>query len=70
MGLNHPSEVWERILNSETNDRSKWEPTFSIPMRFNRLALFRSYLWHDAGPSFGTTKENGRLILPWFFVAK
>jgi hypothetical protein len=57
------------ILGKGSNDRSHWEETQIIPMKFNRLALFRGYFWHDAGESFGDTPENGRLILPFFFDA-
>ena len=55
------------ILNRGRDDPSCWEQIMTIPMRYNRLILFRSYVWHDAGVSFGRTPEEGRLILPIFF---
>ncbi|WP_300545281.1 DUF6445 family protein [Maricaulis sp.] len=55
------------ILETGANDRSQWEETMMIPMKFNRMVLFRGYIWHDAGVSFGTGPANGRLILPLFF---
>lgn len=55
------------ILDRGKHDLSQWERILSLPMRYNRLILFRSYVWHDAGVSFGTTPETGRLILPMFF---
>lgn len=58
------------ILKSDGYDHAKWERRMMIPMRFNRLAIFRGYLWHDAGVSFGTAPENSRLILPFFFEKK
>ena len=68
MGLNHPSEVWDKIINPDQMNPEAWDQTMIMPMRFNRLALFRAYLWHDAGPSFGQSPETGRLILPLFFI--
>ncbi len=62
-GYKEPLEVWEDIINPETNDLSKWHRDFTIPLRYNRLILFRSYLWHTAGPGFGDRLENGRLVL-------
>lgn len=66
-GYENADTALQTILKSDGNDRSKWEETFMIPMKFNRLILFRGYIWHDAGVSFGTSPENGRLILPIFF---
>ena len=34
----------------------------TVPMRFNRLILYRPWLWHSAGPGFGDSNETGRLI--------
>jgi hypothetical protein len=40
----------------------------TVPMRFNRLLLLRPWLWHTAGPGFGQTLEDGRLVYLMFFV--
>lgn len=55
------------ILDADGARPDAWEGLMTIPMKFNRLAMFRGYLWHDAGHSFGATPETGRLILPFFF---
>ncbi len=34
----------------------------TVPMRFNRLILYRPWLWHSAEPGFGAGPETGRLI--------
>ena len=68
MGLNHPSEIWEKIVFPDQDRPEAWDTTMTVPMRYNRMALFRSYLWHNAGPSFGATPETGRLILPLFYI--
>lgn len=62
-GYQDPDEVWTDIVQPETNDLSKWKREFVVPLRYNRLILFRSYLWHTAGPGFGSNMEDGRLIM-------
>jgi hypothetical protein len=57
------------IIENDSNDDSKWELTTRVPMRFNRLVLLRPWLWHTAGPGFGDTPENGRLVYLMFFQA-
>ena len=56
------------VLDKDALDRSKWEMTMSVPMRYNRLILLQPHYWHTAGPSFGTTIEDGRLIYLMFFL--
>ena len=46
----------------QTNDPTKWELVRRVPMKFNRLVLFRPWQWHNATPGFGDRPENGRLI--------
>jgi len=55
------------IIECDTLDDSKWERTMQVPMRFNRLVLLRPWLWHTAGPGFGSSVEDGRLIYVLFF---
>ena len=62
-------DVFDRILGPDANDSTKWERVLRIPMRFNRLVLFRPWLWHSGGPGFGTSLENGRLVYLMFFLA-
>lgn len=52
----------------DSRDLSKWEMTQILPMRFNRLVLFRPWLWHRSGIDFGNSPENGRLIQTLFFI--
>lgn len=66
-GLKDFSEVGEKLLLADTNDPDKWEHIMTLPMRFNRLVLFRPWLYHNAGPGFGDSFDNGRLIYPLFF---
>lgn len=62
MGFATPQEFMDRVVTADTNDRDKWDPLLTVPMRFNRLMIFRPQQYHDAGPGFGTSKENGRLV--------
>ena len=60
-------EVHREIIEKDSNDDSKWELIMQAPMRFNRLILLRPWLWHTAGPAFGDSMENGRLVYLMFF---
>jgi len=61
------NKIFNEILLNESKDRSKWEQIMVVPMRFNRLILFRPWFWHTAGPGFGDSIENGRLVYLLFF---
>ena len=37
------------------------------PMRYNRLVIFRTHLWHSHNVNFGDCMENGRLVQLFFF---
>lgn len=55
------------LVRNDGLDRSKWELTMAVPMRFNRLVLFRSWLWHSHTVNFGDRPENSRLTQLFFF---
>ena len=67
IGYSSYDEVRRDITTRDALDRSKWELTMTVPMRFNRLVLLRPWLWHTSGPGFGDRIENGRLIYVMFF---
>ena len=56
-----PASVAE-LLRQDGNDSDKWEHTMTVPMRFNRLAIYRPWLWHSSCAAFGGSLEDGRLI--------
>jgi hypothetical protein len=66
-GMRRFDDIVEQIMKPHSRDRSKWEHTMTVPMKFNRLILFRPWYWHGAGPVFGDGAENGRLIHLLFF---
>lgn len=62
-----PDAVVTQLVDKEGIDRSKWEHAMTIPLRFNRLVLFRAWLWHTSGDAFGDRPENCRLVQLFFF---
>jgi hypothetical protein len=69
MGFATSEEMHRAIVEKDSLDDGKWERNMSVPMRFNRLLLLRPWLWHTAGPGFGDTLENGRLVYLMFFAS-
>ncbi|NNU16713.1 hypothetical protein HK107_10305 [Parvularcula sp. ZS-1/3] len=67
LGYSSVPQAVNAMRSKDNFKEEEWETTFEIPFKFNRMLLFRGYLWHDAGVSFGDKPENGRLILPLFF---
>ena len=68
-GWDSCSEFAIQTIQSDGNDLSKWEHLMTVPMRFNRLILFRPWFWHTAGISFGDSPETGRLVQLFFWQA-
>lgn len=60
-------EMKQEILEKDAGDPSKWAVTVNVPMAFNRLILIQPKYWHTAGPGFGDSVENGRLVYLMFF---
>ena len=67
-GYSTYDELRQDILDKDALDRSKWELSTNIPMRFNRLVLLQPQYWHTAGESFGDSVEDGRLVYLMFFL--
>lgn len=61
-----PSKLQE-FLETEGMDYSLWTKTMTIPFKYNRLVLFRPWMFHSPGKSFGNTIETSRLIQTFFF---
>ena len=58
---------WKEVVWPHTNDPTKWDVARHVEMRFNRLVLFRPWLWHSASPGFGVNAATGRLVYLLFF---
>jgi hypothetical protein len=67
-GYSTYDELKDDILVKDALDRSKWELSMSVPLRFNRLILLQAQYWHTAGQSFGTSVEDGRLVYLMFYL--
>lgn len=50
------------LLEKDGNDPSKWEHLMMVPMRFNRLVIYRPWMWHAPAAPFGNSIETGRLM--------
>ena len=68
MGLPGRDAVLEKTIVKDGLKRSAWEKTMDIPMRYNRLVMLRPWFFHTAGPGFGKSLEDGRLIYVMFFT--
>lgn len=67
-GYSSYEELQHEILDRDALDRTKWELTMTVPMRFNRLVLLQPHYWHTSGQAFGDSVENGRLVYLMFFM--
>jgi hypothetical protein len=67
LGYSSYGEMHRDIVVKEGRDRSKWQHTMTVPMRFNRLVLLQPHYWHTSGSGFGDSVENGRLVYLMFF---
>lgn len=56
----------KQFLETEGRDESLWEKTLEVPYRYNRLVLFRPWMFHSPGRNFGTSKENCRVLQTFF----
>lgn len=59
-----------RFFESDGKDMNMWEETMSVSFKYNRLVLFRPWLFHANGKIFGNTKETGRLIQLFFLTGE
>lgn len=67
-GYTDPNRLIEEVVNQDTLKPARWEKTFTVPMRFNRLILFSPWMFHNSAAGFGTKPENGRLVHLMFFA--
>lgn len=65
LGWRHEEDP-QRFLETEGLDESCWEKTLVIPFKYNRLLLFRPWLFHAAGPAIGDSLESARIVQTFF----
>lgn len=66
-GFASPADAHVALIERDGTDDSAWDLLFTVPMKFNRLLLLRPWLFHTAGPGFGDTPDNARLVYLMFF---
>jgi len=55
-----------KFFESDGVDVTKWDPVLEVPIKFNRLVLFRPWMWHGITGHFGTDISNSRLTQLFF----
>lgn len=55
------------FLETEGLDYGYWNKTLTVPYKYNRLVLFRPWMFHSPGPLFGETLETARMIQTFFW---
>lgn len=66
-GYSSAKEGWWTTVYGEGLDRSKWTRYLLSPMKYNRIVIFRTNLWHSHNYNFGTNLQDGRLVQLFFF---
>ena len=66
-GYSEAKEAWWTTVYGEGLDRKKWTRYLLSPMKYNRIVIFRTDLWHSHNYNFGDNLENGRLVQLFFF---
>lgn len=57
----------KHFLDTEGMDPNYWIKTMSVPYKYNRLVLFRPWMFHSPGTPFGDTLEESRLVQTFFW---
>jgi hypothetical protein len=70
LGYSSYAEMHRDIVLKEGRDRSNWQHTMTVPMRYNRLVLLQPHYWHTSGQGFGDNVSNGRLVYLMFFTVQ
>lgn len=52
----------KHFLETDGVDESLWEKTFTVPFKYNRLVLYRPWMFHAPGSAFGDTLDNCRKV--------
>jgi len=59
----------KEILARDGGDATRWEHLFTVPMRYNRLVLYRPEQWHAPAPGFGLVPADQCLQQTFAFAA-
>lgn len=54
-------------FNAMVQQRADWQAILEVPMRHNRLIMYRGDFFHSIGEVFGRDMQDGRLVQLFFF---
>lgn len=60
-------EELQNLVNADSQDLTKWEMIDRVGNVFNRIVLYRGYIFHQSLDYFGKNKHDGRLFQTFFF---
>lgn len=64
----HPTtDLLKDVLITHANKKDEWLVTFECPGTFNRCLILNADLIHASRGEFGSTKDDGRLVVSVFF---
>jgi len=66
----HSNEDIRHFLEIEGIDETLWDKTLTIPYKYNRLVMFRPWVFHSPGPAFGDSYDDSRIIQTLFLGNK
>lgn len=71
-GFTSYDQLRSEVIEKDGVDRSKWVETADVKMAYNRLIMFRPWMWHSAGvpDGLGSNLLNGRLVQIFFWRMK
>lgn len=69
-GYTNYEEIRQSIICGDGLDHSKWDQYAYVPIKYNRVVLFRPWLWHSHSKNFGDCLQNGRLVQLFFLSNK
>jgi hypothetical protein len=71
-GYTNYTMLRDDVIEGDGIDRSKWTETANVGMVFNRLTMFRPWMFHSAGiaDGLGDNLINGRLVQVFFWRRK
>jgi hypothetical protein len=62
-----PKNTQATAFNAMAAQRAEWQAILEVPMRHNRLIMYRGDFFHSIGEVFGTDMQDGRLVQLFFF---
>ena len=67
-GYTDYQEISKSMIYGDGLDETKWDCYLTVPMVYNRIVLFRPWLWHSHSKNFGNNIHNCRLVQLLFYV--